>query len=61
MTDLLSLELVSKGLVTDQLVLDLGYDAESLSDPRMAAKYFSGSVLDRYNRRVPKPAKNNVT
>ena len=30
MTDLLVLDLVDKGLVTDQIVLDIGYDIENM-------------------------------
>ncbi len=33
MTDLLVLDLVEKRLVTDKIVLDVGYDVENLSDP----------------------------
>lgn len=56
MTDLLVLELVEKGLVTDQIVLTLGYDAESLSDPQISRLYHGQVTLDRYGRRVPKHA-----
>lgn len=51
MADLLSLELVSKRIVTDQIVLTVGYDIESLN------KSYSGSVeTDRYGRKIPKTA-----
>ena len=33
MTDLLVLDLVDKGLVTDQIVLTVGYDIENLTNP----------------------------
>ena len=33
MTDLMSLDLVDKGLVTDQIVLTIGYDIDNLTDP----------------------------
>lgn len=33
MTDLLVLDLVDKGLVTDQMVLTVGYDIENLTNP----------------------------
>ncbi|MFR5795704.1 MAG: hypothetical protein ACLUI3_09270 [Christensenellales bacterium] len=39
MTDLLVLDLVDKGLVTDQMVLTVGYDIENLTDPARRAKY----------------------
>lgn len=51
MADLLSLELVSKKIVTDQIVLTVGYDIESLK------KSYSGAVeTDRYGRKIPKTA-----
>lgn len=55
MTDLLVLDLVDKGLVTDQLVLTVGYDISNLSGSR--AKDYHGTVTtDHYGRRVPKHA-----
>ncbi|MDA6840457.1 hypothetical protein OSL57_27450, partial [Escherichia coli] len=39
MTDLLVLDLVDKGLVTDQMVLTVGYDVENLTDPARRARY----------------------
>lgn len=51
MADLLSLELVSKRIVADQIVLTVGYDIESLK------KSYSGAVeTDRYGRKIPKTA-----
>lgn len=53
MTDMLVLDLVDKRLVTDQMVLTIGYDAESLK----AGKPYRGAVTtDRYGRKVPKHA-----
>ena len=54
MADLLSLDLVRHGFVTDQVVLDVGYDVENLKDPRRAAKYTGPVVADHYGRQVPK-------
>ena len=56
MTDLLVLELVEKGYVTDQLVLDVGYDIENLADPERRKKYRGEVKADRYGRVVPKHA-----
>ena len=56
MTDLLVLDLVSKGLVTDQIVLTVGYDRESLTNPEIRAKYDGPVVMDHYGRAVPKHA-----
>ena len=56
MTDLLVLDLVDKGLVTNQMVLTVGYDRENLSDPRRLAAYKGPVTMDHYGRRVPKHA-----
>ena len=56
MTDILSLDLVDKGLVTDQVVLTIGYDIDSLKDPEVRKRYKGEIKSDRYGRRVPKPA-----
>ncbi|MBR1822766.1 MAG: DNA methylase [Ruminococcus sp.] len=56
MADMLSLDLVDKGLVTNQIVLTVGYDRESLSDGR-----YSGEVVaDHYGRKVPKHAHGTI-
>ena len=60
MTDLLTLELVDKGLVTDQLVLTIGYDRESLLNPEIAASYHGEVVLDHYGRKIPKHAHGSI-
>jgi DNA polymerase V len=56
MTDMLALELVDKGLVTDQLVLTIGYDIENLKDPAIRKGYRGPVTTDHYGRRVPKHA-----
>ena len=56
MTDLLSLDLVEKGLVTDQIVLTVGYDIENLTDPKRSAKYTGPVTTDHYGRKIPKHA-----
>ncbi len=56
MTDLLVLDLVDKGLVTDQLVLTVGYDIENLKDPEQKKKYHGDVTIDYYGRAVPKHA-----
>lgn len=61
MTDAMSLELVSKRLVTDQMVLNIGYDRESLTDPRIASKYNGPVAMDYYGRMTPKPAHGTAT
>lgn len=56
MTDLLALDLVDKGLVTDQLVLTIGYDIENLTNPDIKKLYQGEVVIDRYGRKIPKHA-----
>lgn len=56
MTDQLVLDLVDKGLVTDQVVLTVGYDIENLTDPDIRSRYKGETVADRYGRKVPKHA-----
>ena len=54
MTDLLVLDLVEKGLVTDQMVLTVSYDRESLTDPSI--QYDGPVTTDYYGRKAPKHA-----
>lgn len=56
MTDLLVLDLVDKGLVTDQIVLTIGYDIENLTDPEIRKSYKGEIVTDHYGRKIPKHA-----
>ena len=56
MTDMLVLDLVDKGLVTDQLVLTVGYDIDNLLDPARSNRYDGPVVKDHYGRRIPKHA-----
>ena len=56
MADLLALDLVDKGLVTDQIVVTVGYDIENLTDPERSKKYHGAIVKDHYGRQIPKHA-----
>ena len=56
MADLLALDLVDKGLVTDQLTLTIGYDIDNLRDPKISSDYRGDVTVDRYGRAVPKHA-----
>lgn len=60
MTDLLVLDLVDKGLVTDQIVLTLGYDIENLTNPEIRKHYLGPVVTDHYGRKIPKHAHGTV-
>ena len=56
MADSLALDLVDKGLLTDQLVLTVGYDIENLTDPERRKHYTGPVTTDHYGRRIPKHA-----
>jgi len=60
MTDLLVLDLVDKGLMTDQLVLTVGYDIKNLEDPEIRKAYNGEVKTDYYGRQVPKHAHGTV-
>lgn len=60
MTDLLVLDLVDKSLVTDQIVLTVGYDIENLTDPGRRRNYKGEVTIDPYGREVPKHAHGTV-
>ena len=60
MADALALELARKGLVTDQMVLTVGYDRESLTAPS-CPPYHGPVTVDHYGRRVPKAAHGSET
>lgn len=53
MTELLTLDLVEKGLLTDRIVLTLGYDRENLTG---GSSYQGEVTRDFYGRAVPKHA-----
>lgn len=56
MTDMLVLDLVDRRLVTDQIVLTVGYDTENLTDPETSRSYKGAVTVDHYGRKVPKHA-----
>jgi len=60
MTELLTLDLVQKNLVTDQIVLTIGYDIENLTDVNISKQYDGEITLDRYGRRIPKHAHGTI-
>lgn len=53
MADSVSYDLLEKGLLTDQLVLTIGYDVESLTNNDIASQYHGGIHIDRFGRKVP--------
>lgn len=60
MTDLLVLDLVSKNLVTDQIVLTIGYDIENLTNSSISKLYNGEITTDRYGRNIPKHAHGTI-
>ena len=60
MADAMSLKLVDKRLVTDQIVLNVGYDAENMTNPAIRDKYDGPVAMDHYGRTVPKGAHGSV-
>lgn len=60
MTDLLVLDLVQKKLVTDQLVLSIGYDVSNLSIPIIRKNYKGPVVTDHFGKEIPKHSHGTV-
>ena len=60
MADLLALDLVAKNLVTNQLVITIGYDIDNLTIPEIRSKYFGEVTIDHYGRPVPKHAHGTI-
>lgn len=56
MADQLALDLVAKGLVTNQLILTVGYDMENLKNPARRKSYHGPITTDHYGRAIPKHA-----
>lgn len=56
MADLLVLDIVEKKLVTDQIVLTIGYDIENLNNAEREKEYSGEVTTDRYGRKIPKHA-----
>lgn len=61
MADQLVLDLADKKLVTDQLVLTVGYDIENLTVPQRCSNYQGPVVLDSYGRQIPRHAHGTVS
>lgn len=58
MAENLSLDLTSKNLVTNQLVLTIGYDIDNLNNPKI--DYDGPITIDPYGRSVPKHAHGTI-
>lgn len=60
MTDLLVLDLVAKNLVTDQIVLRIGYDIGNLNSEKKRQAYNGDIKIDSYGRKVPKSSNGRI-
>ncbi|MCR5100058.1 MAG: DNA methylase [Butyrivibrio sp.] len=60
MTELLVLDLVDKGLLTDQIVLTIGYDIENTKNPEILKKYNGKITKDYFGRSIPEHAHGSV-
>ena len=60
MTELLALDLVEKGLVTNQIVLEVGYDVDNLKNQTISSLYNGEITTDKYGRKVPKHAHGTI-
>lgn len=60
MADAVSYQLLDKGLVTDQIILTIGYDAQSLTNPDISSTYQGKIKIDRYGRKVPAHSRGTV-
>lgn len=60
MTELLTLDLVSKNLVTNQIVLTIGYDIDNLIIPEISRFYDGEITIDHYGRKIPKHAHGTI-
>ena len=60
MTELLALDLVERGLVTNQIVLEVGYDVDNLKNQAISSLYNGEIATDKYGRKVPKHAHGTI-
>ena len=60
MADRVALELVEKRLVTNQIVLTVGYDVENLTDSSLRGRYHGKITTDYYGREVPMHAHGTI-
>ena len=60
MADALSMDLFAKKLVTDQIVVTIGYDIENIRDAKRRAQYKGEVVRDGYGRQIPKHSHGTI-
>lgn len=60
MIDSLALDLCDKRLLTNQVVLSIGYDIENLTDEKISANYKGEICVDYLGRKIPKHSHGTV-
>lgn len=60
MAESLTLDLVKDNLITNQIVLNIEYDIENLTNPEISKLYNGEITIDRYGRKVPKHAHGTI-
>lgn len=60
MADAMALKLVEKKLVTNQIVIGIGYDSTNLTNPSISRKYHGAVAIDHYGRHVPKSSHSTI-
>lgn len=60
MADMLSLDLVKKGVMTDQMVINIGFDIDNLTDPEIMKRYKGEIVIDGYGRKIPRGVHGSI-
>ncbi|MDD6879440.1 MAG: DNA methylase [bacterium] len=60
MIELLSLDMVARHIVTNQLVLTIGYDIENLTNPSIRRRYSGEIITDNYGRQIPKSSHGTI-
>ena len=60
MADALSMDLFAKKLVTDQIVVTIGYDIENIKDAKRRVQYKGEVVRDGYGRQIPKHSHGTI-
>lgn len=60
MTDILTLNMVNKGYVTDHIVVNIIYDVDNLKGKNYNSIYSGDIVYDHYGRKMPKPSHGTI-
>lgn len=60
MTEILTLDLVAKGYITDHITLTIGYDVDNLKNKNIKTSYNGEVVFDHYGRKIPKSSHGSI-